>query len=280
MQPHESNEAQAQFWEGAGPVWQQMQERLDAQANDHGLRAIDALAPADGATVIDIGCGAGTSSFQLADRVGPAGTVVGYDISSTMVDAARARAEALGVTNVRFVVADAHTETFEPDADGVFSRFGVMFFGDPVGAFANIRTGLRPGGRLSFACWQSPANNPWISGPLGAVAKHIELPFGPDPTAPGPFAFADPDRVRNLLDAAGFRDIQVEGYEKAVDMGATMDDAVGFVLGLNPLTASLRANDPELADKVFADVADSLRAYETDRGVETPSATWIVTADA
>jgi SAM-dependent methyltransferase len=278
VQPHEGNLVQAAFWEVAGPLWAQKQDLFDAQVNLHGLRAIDVLAPAAGESIMDIGCGTGTSSFQLAERVGSDGRVVGYDISSTMVSAARSRAAGMGATNVEFDVADAHTHSFEPTADAVYSRFGVMFFADPHGAFANIRTGLRPGGRLAFVCWQSPALNPWISKPMEAVRKYVELPFGADPNAPSPFAFADPDRIRDVLAGGGFTAVAIEPCEKPVNLGPDVDAALTFITSRNPATATLPERDPDLWEKVRADVYAVLSPYLTDHGVETESATWLVTA--
>lgn len=275
---HETNEAQASFWHAAGPVWQQRQEQLDAQISEHGLRAIEVLAPQQGEAIVDIGCGTGTSSFQLAERVGDGGRVIGCDISSTMCDAARARAAALGVGNVEFVTADAHAYTFGPSADAVYSRFGVMFFGDPKGAFANIRTALRPGGRLGFVCWQSPTANPWITVPLEAARKHVEIPFGTDPRAPSPFAFADPEWVREVLVDAGFASVALEPYQASVHLGSDVDTAVEFLMGINPATAGIAEREPDLASRLFTDVAEALRPYLTEGGVVTDSATWVVTA--
>ena len=275
---HETNEAQFGFWQAAGPVWEQRQGQLDAQISEHGLKAIDALAPQSGETFVDIGSGTGTSSFQLAERVGDGGRVIGCDISSTMCDAARDRAATLGVTNVEFVAADAHAYAFEASADAVFSRFGVMFFGDPRGAFANIRTALKPGGRLGFVCWQSPMLNPWASKPLEVARKYVDFPMGTDPRAPGGFAFAEPEWVREVLAAAGFADVALEPYAATVHLGPDIDSAVEFIMGINPATAGIAERDPDLASRLFADVADTLWPHLTDTGVVTDSATWVVTA--
>lgn len=276
--PHETNQVQAEFWEAAGPVWHREQARLDEQINHHSLKAIDSLNPTPGETVVDIGCGTGTTTFQIAERVGVGGLVVGCDISATMVDAARARASALGVENVEFVTGDAHTHQFDPVADAVFSRFGVMFFGDPKGAFANIRTALRPAGRLVFVCWQSPDRNPWVTKPLEVARKYVTLPFATDPRAPSPFAFADPEWVHEVLADAGFSDVTIEPHEAQAYLGADLDSAVRFVLGLNPATAGIAERDPATAKTLFAEVADALRPHSTGQGVVTDSATWVVSA--
>lgn len=278
MGTHESNQVQASFWEAAGPVWEREQAQLDAQISQHGLKAIDVLAPAPGERIVDIGCGTGTSTFQLAERVGADGRVIGCDISATMIEAARLRAASVGVDNVEFVAGDAHTQAFEPVADGVFSRFGVMFFGDPKGAFANISTALRPGGRLVFVCWQPPAMNPWITKPLEVARKYVTVPFGTDPRAPSPFAFADPEWVREVLAAGGFDGVTIDPYEAQAHLGPDLDSAVQFVLGINPATAGIAERDPSTAEKLFAEVGEVLQPHMTDQGVVTPSATWLVSA--
>jgi SAM-dependent methyltransferase len=176
------------------------------------------------------------------------------------------------------VAADAHTHAFAGDADAVYSRFGVMFFGDPKGAFANIRTALKPGGRLCFVCWQPPTLNPWVAVPLEVIRKHVELPFGTDPRAPGGFAFADPAWVREVLDGGGFADVNLQPFDAQVDLGPDIDAAVQFSMSINPATAGIADRDPDKAKALFADVAEALRPYLTDRGVQTASATWLVTA--
>src|SRR5262249_38336345 len=149
--------------------------------------------------VLDVGCGCGDSTVDLARRVAPDGTVVGMDISAVMLERARQTAREQGV-NARFEHADAQTHAFAPASfDVLFSRFGVMFFADPTAAFANLRSALRPGGKLAFVCWQSLAENPWMLVPLGAAFQIIPPPPMPAPDAPGPFAFADQSRVRSIL---------------------------------------------------------------------------------
>src|SRR5881628_2723223 len=153
-----------------------------------------------GERVIDIGCGCGDTTIALARRVGPAGLVLGIDVSAPMLARAADAAREAGVAHVRFEHADAQTHRFPAQAfDVLYSRFGVMFFSDPAAAFGNLRTALRPGGRLGFVCWQAVPENPWIAVPLEAAAQHMALPPPPAPGAPGPFSFADPERVRRIL---------------------------------------------------------------------------------
>ena len=274
----ESNQAQADFWATAGTLWTALRDRFDSQANEHGLAAIEALKPTAGERVIDIGCGAGTTTVQLAGRVGPDGEVIGFDISPTMVDGARAHAVASDVSNASFAVGDAMVERFAPDHDAVFSRFGVMFFSDAGRAFTNIGSALRPGGRLGFVCWQSPAQNGWASRPLEVVGRYVDMPFGSDPTAPGPFSLSDPQRVESLLVDAGFDQVTIDARTSLVDIGSDMDDTVNFLFDLMPPAGALRHNEPDKAAEVRVALADELSDWDGPEGVRAPSAVWIVTA--
>jgi SAM-dependent methyltransferase len=158
----------------------------------------------------------------------------------------------------------------------------VMFFADPPAAFRNLRSALRPGGRVAFVCWQPLAENPWLLVPLGAAAQHIQLPPPPAPGAPGPFAFADPDRVRGILDAAGFEGIHLESVRDTLTVaGGGLDDAVRFLLeGVGPTTAAMREADPAVRPRVYAAVREALAPFVTPDGLRMPCAAWIVTATA
>ncbi len=215
------NAQQIEYWnEVSGARWVEMNDVIDAQISALGEAAMALAAVVPGERVLDIGCGCGQTSLQLAERVGDAGQVVGLDISAVMLARARERAEASGQTNTSFRNADAQTESFAGDFDVLFSRFGVMFFASPEAAFANLRSALRPGGRLTCLTWQSLGLNPWMQVPLAAAAKHLP-PAGPppDPTAPGPFAFADATRVEGLLAAAGFEAVAHESLERELLVG-------------------------------------------------------------
>jgi SAM-dependent methyltransferase len=233
--------------------------------------------------VLDVGCGCGATSRALATRVGASGSVHGVDISTPMLERAGALAREAGHANVRFTNADAQTHRFEPaGADVLFSRFGVMFFADPPAAFRNLRDALRPGGRLAFVCWRPLAENPWLLVPLGAAAQHMQLPPPPAPGAPGPFAFADPERVRGILDQAGFTRIKLDPVNDTLTVGGGgLDEAVHFLLeGVGPTSAALREADPAVRPRVFAAVKEALAPFVTREGVRMPAAAWIVTADA
>jgi SAM-dependent methyltransferase len=274
----ETNRAQADFWAASGAQWTRMRDRFDAQAGAHGTAAIDALGPATGEYVIDIGCGAGSTTLELSRRVGRDGRVLGLDISPTMLEGARAFAAQAGATNITFAEGDAMIEPFAGDADAVYSRFGVMFFADALAGFANLRTALRPDGRLGFVCWQAPIENPWITRPLAAAANYVEMPFGSDPTAPGPMSLADPARVRSLLAEAGFVDIDVQPRSAPTTLGTDLDDAIDFLFGLMAPIGALQRDDPEKAAALRHDLETELADWAGPEGVTSPSATWVVTA--
>ncbi|WP_421930952.1 class I SAM-dependent methyltransferase [Phenylobacterium sp.] len=274
------NADQATYWNaGAGDTWASLQDRLDHQLEPLGLRAMAALAPKPGERVLDIGCGAGQTSLALAAVVAPGGSVLGVDISHPLLEVARRRGE--GLAGLAFQEADAQTAAFEAASfDAAFSRFGVMFFSDPPAAFANIRRALKPGGRLAFVCWRRPDENPFMSLPMAAAMAHLPAPAvpppAPDPHAPGPFAFADPERVRGILAAAGFTDVDLAPHDQKIGSG-DLDQTLTVSLKVGPLGAMLREH-PDRRDAVVAAVREALAAHDGPQGVKLPSATWIVTA--
>jgi SAM-dependent methyltransferase len=272
------NAGQAAYWnQQAGPTWAQLQEPLDRQLAPLGARAIAALRPRPGERILDVGCGAGAASLELARAVAPGGRVLGVDISRPLLEAARARAE--GLAGVDFLEADAQAHPFEPASfDGAFSRFGVMFFADPPAAFGNIRRALKPGGRLAFVCWREPALNPVMTLAMTAARPYVEAPPPPQPGAPGPFAFADPDHVRTILSAAGFAGVELTPFEAKIGSG-DLEATLGLSLRVGPLGAILREN-PGKREAVIDAVREAYRPHEGPDGVKLDSATWIVTARA
>lgn len=273
------NAEQVRYWnESVGSRWAAEQAVLDATLAPFGAAAMAALRLEPTARVLDVGCGCGGTTLELATRVVPQGSVTGVDISEPML--ARARERAAAVPNVRFERADAQTHTLPSAAfDAVFSRFGVMFFAEPVAAFANIGRALRPGGQLAFACWQELRSNAWMLVPLMAAAAHLTLPPPAAPEAPGPFAFASRDRVQAILAGAGFTDVTIEPFEPAMRLGnGRLDDAIEFVLQLGPLAQAMRDADPAVVPRVHAALREALLPYDGPDGIRLPSAAWIVTA--
>jgi SAM-dependent methyltransferase len=277
------NAEQIRYWnETAGPKWVAFRELVDGQIGPLGRRAMERARVAPGERVIDVGCGCGDTTIELGRRVAPGGDVVGVDVSAPMLARAARAARAAGVASARFQNADAQTHPFPAAAfDLVYSRFGVMFFTDPVAAFANLRRALRPEGRLTFVCWQALQANPWLSVPLEAAARHVALPPPPPAGAPGPFSLADPERVRRILAEAGFEAIGCEEVREMLTVGgaATVDEAVRFLLeGIGPTSAALREADPAVRPAVAAAVRAALAPFETAEGVRMGSAAWIVGA--
>lgn len=259
----------------AAQAWIEVREPLDRQLSPLGVRAIDALSPRPGETIVDIGCGTGQTALQLAARVAPPGRVIGVDISPLVLDVARERARDLD--QVSFIAADAATLDLAEPADGVFSRFGVMAFADPAAAFANLRRMLRPGGRLAFVCWRSLAENALDLVPLQAAGLGRLL----DPT---PFSLEDPDHIRATLAAAGFRDIALQSEDHPVTSG-DLDAMAGVLLKVGALGRILREN-PSLRDaaepRVRAALASKADGAGTgnDAEVYLTAAIRIVTAQA
>jgi SAM-dependent methyltransferase len=277
------NAEQVRYWnETAAPKWVEYQTVLDAQLEAIGGLAMDRARLVVGERVLDVGCGCGATTRALAARVGPSGSAHGVDVSAPMLARAAALAREAGLANVRFTNADAQTHRFEPGgADVLYSRFGVMFFADPPAAFRNLRGALRPGGRVSFVCWQPLAENPWLLVPLGAAAQHLQL-TPPAPGAPGPFAFGDAERVRGILAEGGFEGIHFEGVRDTLTVGGGgLEEAVRFLLeGVGPTSAALREADPAVRPRVYTAVREALTPFTTPAGVRMPAAVWIVTARA
>ena len=215
---HADNAAQAEYWNrSAGQRWTERQEEQDLVLRPVSDRLMAAADAKPGERVIDVGCGCGETTIDFAARVMPGGEVLGLDISEPML--ARARERAPSGLPARFVLADATVYDFEPEwADLAVSRFGVMFFADPARSFANLRKGLKPGGRLAFACWREAKQNPWMMVPLREARKHAPPLPETNPEDPGPFAFADEARVRRVLSDAGFADIVATPHDLDLDI--------------------------------------------------------------
>jgi len=274
------NAEQIEYWNAIqGAKWVTLQQRLDALIEPFGTFAIDRAGIARGERVLDVGCGCGATCLALAERVGSGGSVLGVDISTIMLERARERAWDAGFTQVELANVDAQTHPFAPAArDLVFSRFGVMFFADPTRAFANLRTALRPGGRAVFVCWRPLAENPWMGAPLGALASFLSPPAPPPPGSPGPFAFADPDRVRAILAGAGFEPPEIAAHDGELVLGDDLDDAVRFTLSTGPASRMLEEAGPAHRARAEQVVRDALAPYVGRGGVSLAGAIWCVTA--
>jgi SAM-dependent methyltransferase len=274
-----TNEAQISHWAGeGGEQWVADRERYDRMLAPYGRRVIAALDPRADARVLDVGCGNGALTRAVAATV-PSGTVTGVDISTPMLACARRRAAEAGLDNVTFLEADAQVHAFEPGSfDAVVSRFGVMFFDDPAAAFANIGAAVRPGGQLVFVCWRELLANEWMTVPVSAALQHVPMPALPTDGAPGPFAFADPDKVRAVVAAGGFDDVALEEVDEQGRLGASVDDVLEFLRNSEMARTLFDDVDDDTAAKAWAAVADALASHETPDGIVLGGAAWLVTA--
>jgi SAM-dependent methyltransferase len=258
-------------------AWAEVRKPLERQLAPLGQRGLEALAPRPGENVLDIGCGGGETALELARAVAPHGTVLGIDLSGAVL--AFARRVAKECERAWFVQADAQVFPFEPASfDAAFSRFGVMFFADPAAAFINIRRCLRPNGRLAFVCWRALEENLLDILPLTAASAHLPPQPAHDPDAPGPFAFANPDRVRRILKGAGFEEIEITACDELVGSG-DLETMLAVCSRVGALGKILREN-PELRAAALPAVRSALAAYGGPDGVRLNAATWVVTARA
>jgi SAM-dependent methyltransferase len=273
-----ANAAAADAWDGDdGDFWVAHATRFDRSIAAHDGPLFDAAGITAGEHVLDIGCGTGHTTRDAARRA-PQGTALGIDLSSRMLECARARALEAGLSNVRFEQADAQIHAFEADAfDVALSRTGTMFFGNPVAAFTNIARAIRPDGRLVLLVWQTVQENEWIREFSSALAAGRNLP-PPPAEAPGPFSMADPMRVRTVLGRAGFTDIDLRGHRGPMYFGEDAGDAFEFVASMGYTQFMLR----ELGDRTRAHALEALRAsieaHAGAGGVSYDSATWVITA--
>jgi SAM-dependent methyltransferase len=277
------NAAQIAYWNAAAAAtWTALQARLDALFAPISQAALAAAAPAAGEAVLDIGCGCGATILALAECVGPGGRVLGLDVSEPMAARARERIGEAGLGNATVLVADAAAHRFAWPADLLFSRFGVMFFADPVTAFANLRSGVRPDGRLLCAVWRTPADNLWLTVPFQAALPVLPPQPPTEPDAPGPFAFADPGRVEAILMGAGWRDVALRRQDVTMLMAPPggLEEATDFAMRLGPLARILRESDPALEAPVRAAVRSAITAHDGPHGVTFGGSIWLVSARA
>lgn len=280
MTGDERNADQIAYWNGpGGRHWVNRQQTQDVVLAPMSAAVIARAAPRPGERVVDIGCGCGTTTIELGRLVGAAGHVLGIDVSAPML--ARAAERLPAGLPVELAQADATTYSFAPAGfDLLFSRFGVMFFAEPARSFANLRRALRPGGRLAFVCWRAPRENPWMMLSLQAAYEHVPpLPqLGPED--PGPFSFADPERVRHILDTAGFRSIAHEPLDLALDIasGGGLGAAVAAALEIGPTSRAIEGQPPEILAAVAVSIRRVLAPHQRGTAVPLAAAAWLVTA--
>jgi ubiquinone/menaquinone biosynthesis C-methylase UbiE len=277
--PHE--ELAAADWAGEiGLRWLANLDRFEGMNASIGRALVERAGFRPGETVLDVGCGGGETSRTIAARVAP-GRVTGLDISRELVDEATRRARAAGTPNVGFVAGDAAVVR-PPDApfDRLFSRFGVMFFPEPVAAFKNLASLLKPGGRADFVVWGPPAQNPWMAGVVAILRQHIALP-PPVPRAPGPFAFEDDTYLRKVLSTAGFTEVAIDAFDDVVHVGGPGSHpaaAAQFVLSTMTFADAIRELPPPAQAAVTGGVTALFAGHLTTHGVVMPARTLMIRA--
>ena len=276
--PEIANLDQAAAWDGPqGDLWVEREDALNASLVPHAeaLLAVADVGRAD--HVLDVGCGTGAVSRACARRA-PDGDVLGVDLSNAMLGRARERAMADGVPNVTFERGDAQVHAFgEARFDLVVSRFGVMFFDDPIAAFANLRRATAPGGRFAAVVWQGVERNEWIALPRAALALGGEVPpIAPD--VPGPMGLADADRTRTLLTAAGWSDVQLDDVAVPYVFGPDVESAVAHARNVGMVRALLEGLDDERAEQAIDALRTVMAEHMTTDGVRLDSRAWIVRA--
>jgi SAM-dependent methyltransferase len=278
------NAAQAEFWNSPGSrAWADHHEPIDRLFAGLTQAALGIAAPRPGEHVLDIGCGSGTTVLELAARVGPEGYVLGADISERSVAKAQERIAAAGLRHAGVTLADVSTQAFAPGSfDLAFSRFGVMFFSEPTATFTNVHRAMKPGARLALAVFRAAGENPWTVGPLGAVRHLVPAFTPPAPGEPGMFSWAEPDRVHQILEGAGFRSISL----------VPLDPVMRYTV---PGGAAEAAELATMVGQVFRAVADAsvqqreavrsalvtfFQDHDGPEGVILPAALWVVQARA
>jgi ubiquinone/menaquinone biosynthesis C-methylase UbiE len=285
------NEAQREYANDYVEFWndtlawkfERFREILMNGLSYHSEKPLDELALPKGTRILDVGCGWGDTAIRLARMTGPKGYVLGVDCVDQFLEKARKDAAAAGLANVEFVATDVETHPFSDDFEFCFSRFGMMFFNNPVAAMRNIQRALKPGGKLMFIVWRRREDNPWVN-----VPRDVVLQFLPEPgedartCGPGPFSMADPDTVTRQLEIAGFSNIEFDRTDGPVTVGESTANAIDFQLAIGPAGEIFREAGEE-AEARRGEIEEALSSvladYLSDGKVVMPSSSWVVTAD-
>jgi SAM-dependent methyltransferase len=274
-----ANADQIEYWSGPGAKrWTEYQVVLDRSLRPFGDAALALARVQPGERALDVGCGCGETSLELAAAVGPRGAVVGLDVSEGMLALAKQRGAGLG--QLRFALGDAAEYVADAPFDLIYSRFGVMFFADPLQAFRRLHAGLVPGGRLVFVCWRAPGENTWGTVPIAAVRRALALPEEPTPSGPGPFAFADAEATSRMLAAAGFEAVRSEAFNASVLFSASgdLEEAVDFGLNAGPAARLLLGASAVEVDRSRDELRRTLAPYRTPNGIALHGGSWLFSA--
>lgn len=268
------NQDQADYWSGApGRKWIDYAVELDAMHQGALDLLLDHAALQSGERVLDVGCGAGASTIAAARQVAPGGHVLGLDISAPLIALGQERAAKDGVQNLDFLHGDAQLVRPETPVDVLISRFGMMFFADPVSAFANLAATLRPGGRMAFVAWCAPDQNPWFGTAAQIAGRHLPADGPADPHAPGPTAFADGARVVGLMEAAGLKGARVSSHDISLRPPGGLEAAVSLAMVIGPAgrLVSLHQPDEAVRRALASDLREAFGALSGDGAFAVPA---------
>ena len=275
-----SNEKQKEYWtNSAGNLWVKDKSEKDNMLEPLGNYALSKFNIIEGMNVLDIGCGTGKTTTQIAKEIGSSGHVSGLDLSETMIKEARKYSDKDKISNINFLVQDIQNEQLKKlEYDAAFSRFGVMFFSDPIMAFKNIYSSLKSDGLLTFICWQDQKENPWYNSGLEIVKKYVDIPT-PEKNNPGPFAYADKTYIGNILIEAGYKGIEFYNYEKDIQLfkNFTLEQAISDYLESTPIfkkEVSLLSSKNK--KNIFLDIKETWVPFYKNNYLIFPSKTWVV----
>jgi SAM-dependent methyltransferase len=278
--PKEINADMLAFWNGqGGRIWVARQAHTDTTLTPVTEALLAFAAPRTGERILDVGCGCGAPTLEFARAVGPTGRVAALDISGPMLAEGAARAKAAGIANIDWRQADPATAALD-EYDVLTSAFGTMFFGDPVGAFAHMRCAANADARMAIVCWRSLAENPWMEVPMNAVARHLPPRPKPVPHAPGMFAFADPERVFEVLTASGWAPPSFEKLDADLDIaaGRGLEEAVIQSTQIGAVNSWLRNQPAEVVSVAIASLREALEPFVDGASVRLPGAMWLISS--
>lgn len=278
------NDEQAELWNGiAGRGWVEAQEVMDDLLRPFETRLLEELVAVMDErpvrTLLDVGCGTGSTTMASARRIGAGGRCVGVDISEPMLSHARSRAQAQAKDlTIEFIHADAQEHALEKDFfDQIISRFGVMFFADSIKAFTNLRSGIKSGGRLAFVAWRSPQENPFMTVPVKAAAQFVEIPPTP-PNAPGQFGFADSKWVEHILKESGWVDVEIDPFDTTCSLPS--ENLRSFLNNVGPISRLLPSQEESRKQQIVDATIEQLEPYREGSEIRFDAACWLVRARA
>ncbi|HJW42313.1 MAG TPA: class I SAM-dependent methyltransferase [Rhizomicrobium sp.] len=280
--PEEINADMLSFWNGkGGRTWVARQEHTDLTLAPVTDALLAFAAPCTGERVVDIGCGCGAPTLEFARAVGPSGHVAGFDISGPMLAESARRAGVAGIANVDWRQADPAVAALD-EYDLLISAFGVMFFGDRVAAFTNMRRSAAPDARMALVCWRTLAENPWMNVPMTAVARHLPPRPQPISNAPGMFAFSDPEHVTEVLASSGWTMPRFEKLDIDLDIaaGRGLGEAVVQSTEIGAVNSWLRNQPEEVVSAAIASLREELKPYADGMSVRLPGAMWLISSAA